>query len=106
MQQEERLALLEEVAVKQGTVIAGLQSQLSAQQQVTAQQEQHMSQLRQGLRHVLGHQHQQQSAQRQVVAEQGQQIAGLQGQLEAMQALVQELLQERSSREALQGVRK
>jgi uncharacterized coiled-coil protein SlyX len=101
-QQEDRLALFEEIAVRQDMVIAGLQSQLSAQQQVTAQQLQYMSQMRQGLRHVLENHHRQLSAQQHVAAGQGQQIAGLQGQLQAMQ----ELVQERSTREALQGVPK
>lgn len=62
-----------------------------------------MAELQQLVMHqqtTLAHQQQQLSAQQQVVAEQGQHIAGLHGQLQAMQALVQELLQERRAQAA------
>ena len=86
----QQLAAQHHVMTEQAMQIAGLQGEVAAGRQAAAQQQELLVQQQQQL---AVQQQQQQLVQQQVMTQQGTQIAQLQGQLQAMQSLVQGLLQ-------------
>lgn len=83
------VAAQQQAAVQQQQLMVQQQQQLQAQQQLVAQQAAQIA----GLQGATAAQQQSAAQQQQLVAQQGAQIAGLQGQLQAMQSMLQGLLQ-------------